>query len=239
MNQDQAFCPELYDLLTTNRAIGASGKVYEGVTGHSTQNNLFALRALMRHLKAERTLETGFAFGGSCLQMTATHREMGHAPARQHVAIDPLQATMFDSCGLVRLAAAGLEPYLDFRGESSSLALPQLVREGRRFDLIYIDGSHVFEGVLIDTYYSTRLLREGGIMAFDDSSLDQVAKVLKFIRRNQKHCLEEIDLSPFRPDDRSARKWRIARALGRAQLIAFGRRGEVERNEWHIPLRQF
>jgi predicted O-methyltransferase YrrM len=234
-----SFCPQLEDLLVTNRATGASGKVFENPTGHSTVNNLLTLRSLMHHLKAERTLETGLAFGGSCLLFTSTHREMGHAPDAQHVAIDPLQRTMFDLAGVTRVEKEGLRPYLDFRGDSSVHVLPHLLREDKRFDLIYIDGSHLFEEVLIDCYYCTRLLREGGIMALDDSTVDQVAKAIAFLRTNQTHCLREVDLAPHRADEGKSLKYRAAKLLNKAQLTAFERHGNPERQAWAIPLNPF
>lgn len=50
----------------------------------------------------------------------------------------------------------------------STCALPKLLSEGRRFDLIYIDGSHTAPDVLSDAVDAFRLLREGGILIFDD-----------------------------------------------------------------------
>ena len=41
--------------------------------------------------------------------------------------------------------------------------------KGERFDMIYIDGSHEFDEVFVDAYYSYRLLSPGGIMLLDDS----------------------------------------------------------------------
>ena len=46
--------------------------------------------------------------------------------------------------------------------------LPQLVDEGLQFDLIYVDASHTALDVLADVALSWRLLREGGVMIFDD-----------------------------------------------------------------------
>ena len=40
--------------------------------------------------------------------------------------------------------------------------------EKRYFDLIYIDGSHFFNDVLIDAIKSFELLKKGGIIIFDD-----------------------------------------------------------------------
>ena len=53
---------------------------------------------------------------------------------------------------------------------SSDLALAKLLTEGRKnqFDFIYIDGSHQAPDVLCDAVLAFRLLRAGGVMAFDD-----------------------------------------------------------------------
>lgn len=50
----------------------------------------------------------------------------------------------------------------------STKALPLLLSEGKRFDFVYIDGSHVASDVLQDAVDCFRLLREGGAMIFDD-----------------------------------------------------------------------
>jgi predicted O-methyltransferase YrrM len=234
---DIDFCPELEDLLKSRHAVGASGQVFENVVGTSTPNNLHILQSLMG-AKPKRTLETGFAFGASCLTFTALHRRNGAKPAQQHVAIDPMQGTLFDSAGLRAIERAGLAGYLDFRGETSALAMADLLRQGLKFDLIYLDGSHFFEEVLIDAYYATRLLNDGGVMLFDDSTIPDVAKVLRYLRRNQAHCLTEMDLGPFHPSGRSI-KYRLARRLGRAQLTAFRRHGSTEGRDWHLRVVDF
>ena len=54
--------------------------------------------------------------------------------------------------------------------ENSDIALSNLIASGHvnTFDLIYIDGSHQAADVLCDAVLSFRLLRNGGIMIFDD-----------------------------------------------------------------------
>ena len=39
--------------------------------------------------------------------------------------------------------------------------------------MIYVDGSHNFEHVFIDAYYSVQLLDMGGVVLFDDSIEDR------------------------------------------------------------------
>ena len=84
-------------------------------------NNLIVLRGLMLELKPEHTLEVGLSFGGSCLVFTASHRDLGHAPAGQHVALDPFQKQVWDDAGLVAVEKGGLAGYLDFRSAFSSI----------------------------------------------------------------------------------------------------------------------
>ena len=50
----------------------------------------------------------------------------------------------------------------------SSHALAELITEERTFDFIYIDGSHIARDVLIDACMSWPMLKNGGVMVFDD-----------------------------------------------------------------------
>ena len=50
----------------------------------------------------------------------------------------------------------------------SANALAEFASEGRRFDLIYIDGSHTRDNVFIDALLSWKLLNMNGVLIFDD-----------------------------------------------------------------------
>ena len=54
--------------------------------------------------------------------------------------------------------------------ERSEIVLSQLLSSGYEsyFDFIYVDGSHQAPDVLMDAVLAFRLLRKGGVMAFDD-----------------------------------------------------------------------
>jgi predicted O-methyltransferase YrrM len=54
----------------------------------------------------------------------------------------------------------------------SAEVLPLLRSDGEVFDLIYIDGSHWRDDVMVDCLLSWRLLAPGGVMIFDDYQLD-------------------------------------------------------------------
>jgi predicted O-methyltransferase YrrM len=44
--------------------------------------------------------------------------------------------------GLEILEEAGIKSLVEFHGEKSHLALPQFLKEGRQFDLAFVDGNH-------------------------------------------------------------------------------------------------
>ena len=69
------------------------------------------------------------------------------------------------------------------RSDQAMLAL-----EGSEFDLIYVDGDHAAPSVLTDAVMAWRLLRDGGIMIFDDFGADDDS-----VRRGVNafaHCFE-------------------------------------------------
>ncbi len=51
---------------------------------------------------------------------------------------------------------------------TSVAALDGLIAAGRSFDLVYVDGSHRRDDVLIDTLLSWRMLNDGGRLIWDD-----------------------------------------------------------------------
>ena len=229
-----ASCPVLAELLEQGRSLGRSGKVFDDLSALSTRSNVETLHSLMLHLEPTRTLEVGLAFGGSALSICTAHRDLGRPPTHQHVAIDPYQTTVWDSCGLEALERASLLDYVEFHEANSALALPKLLIAESEFGFAYIDGSHLFEDVFVDAYFVLRMIVLGGVVAFDDSTNPHVAKVLRFLRRNCKAGLREMDLTAFRTR-RGGLPYRLARRLGKVQLTAFQRVGSVER-AWNSQL---
>ena len=225
-------------MLSTRRTIGRTGKVFEGLGALSSINTLVTLRNLYLDLKPQRSLEVGLSFGASALLFTGSHREAGKPGNRQHVALDPFQSSVWDDAGLLRIERAGLASSLDFRSAFSRIELPRLLEEGTRFDFIYVDGSHLFEDVFVDAYYSCRLLTEGGVLAFDDCSDPHVAKVIRFLQRNCRDGLRELDLEPYRTGIGQSLRYRSARLLGRVQMRAFRCVGKVER-VWNTSFHNF
>jgi predicted O-methyltransferase YrrM len=129
---------------------------------------------------AERTIEVGLAFGMSTLFLCQAVLERGG----RHVAIDPFQQESWNGAGLRTLREAGVEEIVDVIEEESQLALPRLVREGREFDFAFVDGDHRFEGVFLDLYFMSRLVRPGGLVVVDDTWMPAVRMALAYVERN-------------------------------------------------------
>jgi hypothetical protein len=219
--------PDIHALLHAGHIIGRSGKVFRDLGALSTTNNLIILAGLIQKLQPKRTLEIGMSFGGSAFLFAEGHRRLGQPAAKQHVVLDPFQSTVWDDCGLLAIERAELAGYMDFRPDKSCLALPDLLREEARFDLAYIDGSHLFEDVFVDAYYVMRLLSPHGIVAFDDSTNSHVRKVLRFVDRVLPESLRRVDLSAYRQS--GGIRYRVASWLGHAQMTAYQRVGDVDR----------
>ena len=134
---------------------------------------------------AVRGIETGMAFGMSSLCIADALRR--NSASSELVSIDPCQTTDWKGAGLHLLARAGLSTTL--LEESSQLALPRLAAEGQRFDFGFIDGWHTFDHTLIDFFYIDMMLRDGGIVVFDDVGYPAIHAVVRFVLTNRDYEL--------------------------------------------------
>jgi predicted O-methyltransferase YrrM len=145
-----------------------------------------ALRDLAIAEGAERTIEVGLALGMSALFLCQAVLPRGG----RHVAIDPFQRESWNGAGLRTLREAGVEGWVEVIEEESQLALPRLVAEGREFDFAFVDGDHRFEGVFLDLYFMTRLVRMGGLIVVDDMWMPAVRTAVAYVEKNLGATLE-------------------------------------------------
>lgn len=231
------FCPQLKSLLEIKKITGKTGKNFDDIGAASTVNNLLALRVLCLEIKPKNTLEIGFAYGASCLAIASSYRDLNYLPSHQHTTIDPYQSTVWDNTGRLMVESANLEDYVDVRENFSYYVLPQLLAEGKNFDLIYIDGSHLFEDVFIDFYYSNKLLSQQGLILFDDSFDPHIRKVINFIDKNFSQTYEKLNLSYIHSGIKKI-KYSLAVKLKKNQLTVYRKRGENER-PWNTSFKHF
>jgi predicted O-methyltransferase YrrM len=101
------------------------------------------LRRWVTEEKAKHSIEIGLAYGYSALHICEALLQ-GDEPDVRHVVIDPWQSaeTGFSGGGLENLKNAGVYDMIECYEEESQLALPRLLKEGRKFDFAFIDGNH-------------------------------------------------------------------------------------------------
>jgi predicted O-methyltransferase YrrM len=149
-----------------------------------------ALRAWVVREHAMCTIEIGLAYGISALFICEGLLMNAHNNVR-HVVVDPYQ-TGFKNCGLQSLEAGGAADLIEFHAEESQILLPRFLSEGRRFELAFIDGSHLFERVFLDLIYLGWLVHPGGIIFVDDYQLPAIVRGVSFCLTNLGWVLEEV-----------------------------------------------
>ncbi|MCY3637989.1 MAG: class I SAM-dependent methyltransferase, partial [Chloroflexi bacterium] len=139
---------------------------------------------------AVHTIEIGLGYGVSALHVCEGLIMNGN-PGARHVVLDPNQLRRFSDCGLQVLEDAGVRQFVEHYAELSEIALPQFLKEGRSFDLGFVDGNHRFDGVFLDLFYLGRLVRKGGILILDDYNLPGVRRAVSFFVSNLDWKIED------------------------------------------------
>jgi predicted O-methyltransferase YrrM len=85
----------------------------------------------------------------------------------EHVARDLLPPAGLEAVFDANVALVDASRVRKIVGDSRRV-LVDLLDEGARFDLIYVDGSHVALDVIVDAALAWRLLANGGFIVFDD-----------------------------------------------------------------------
>ena len=133
------------------------------------------LRTLINTYNPTSTLEIGCAEGVS--SMVICEAIDGE---NIHTILDPNQSGHWKNMGVNNLKKSGLNNYTLIE-DYSEFVLPALLKEGRQFDFIFVDGWHTFDHVLLEFFYINRLLSIGGIVAFDDVALLPLNRVMRYI----------------------------------------------------------
>lgn len=189
MRTDQS--PVIERLRHVREAIYQSGEV-PAMTGKPhqvwpiglTRDRGEALRDLIVREGAVTAIETGFAFGMSAswllegLLLNGERR--GETTNVRLTSVDPFATRAWRDAGVRHLNDAGVSDHHELHREGSELVLPRLVAEGRRFDVVFVDGDHRFEYVFTDVLYARRLVRQRGLIVVDDAWMPSVRKCTAF-----------------------------------------------------------
>lgn len=137
------------------------------------------LQGLVRQIDASVAVEIGLAYGLSALFICEVLAEQ---EAPRFISIDPLQSE-WKEIGLLNLENAGFLGFTDFHRDYSHVVLPQLLRDGVTIDFAFVDADKTFDSNLHDAMYLTRLLRVGGILAFDDCEYPSLRRLVRYLAK--------------------------------------------------------
>jgi predicted O-methyltransferase YrrM len=98
----------------------------------------------------------------------------------RHIVSDPFQHSLWRGIGLRNLEEAGYGGMLEFHERRSEFLLPDLADQGTELDFAFVDGWHTFDQVMVEFYYINRMLRVGGVVAFDDADRRTVNRVIRY-----------------------------------------------------------
>ena len=138
------------------------------------------LTDIIQNLNATTTLEVGMAYGVSTLYICDALATLKPKHPARHIVLDPFQSTQWRGIGLANVHQAGYGTMVELHEERSEFALPRLVQEGVRLDFAFVDGWHTFDHVLVELFYLDRMLRPGGVIAFDDADRRSVNRVIRY-----------------------------------------------------------
>jgi len=157
----------------------------------------------------QTTLEVGAGVGVGTLAMCEAL--LAGRGGGDHTVVDPY--AFGGDVAVHALRDAGVDGMVTRLREPSQLALPRMVGEGRRFDLILVDGGHRFDDVFLDLVYADRLLEPGRVVVIDDLWMPAIRAATSYIERNLGYALEPGAL----PEGFRRRRWR--RPAGRVAVL--------------------
>ena len=165
---------------------------------------------LMRYANGRDCLEIGSAFGFSAITMA-------RADASSVVAVDSHWNSNSNQWKdtlpvmLSNLDAYGVTGKVTILKLPSEEALPALVKQGKKFGLIFVDADHSREAVLHDVSWAKQLLTEDGVIACHDYGLHGIETVT---------CAVD-DLFPEGPDEFAGTLF-VTRLKEKAQISLSG-----------------
>ena len=162
--------------------------------------------------KPKATLEIGMAYGYSTLYFLAAiaKNQVGH-----HTSVDPFQRSYWHGIGLAHAQAlapaSGSDSAFRLIEDRSDRVATDLARARATFDVIFIDGNHRFDDVLVDFYLYAPLCAIDGHIIFDDVRMSSIRTVIAFVRANRTDFVEvptaEPNICVFRKTGDDTREW--------------------------------
>ena len=210
---DDPFGSTLLSMYQGNPQRGFDGQMHrlDNITKISPEQGMW-LYDLCLSSKPQSTLEIGMAYGFSTLFFLGA---IAKNRLGRHTAIDPFQKSHWHGIGLTLAneysATLGDNSAFHFIEDRSDRAATDLAREKQCFDIVFVDGNHRYDDVLVDFYLYSQLVSNGGLIIFDDMWMSSVKSAVEFIRTNRRDFGEIVSPVPnvavFQKVGNDCRRW--------------------------------
>jgi predicted O-methyltransferase YrrM len=170
----------LLDIFGTKQVRAEDGS-FLPLHSNTTLEQCKFLQELINEVRPDSSLEVGLAYGIS----TVAILEALSKPGKEfhHRVIDPFQQDWKD-IGLLNIERAGFMDKVTFYRKFSDQVLPELTAQGLKVQFAYIDSTKVFDILMTDVYYITKMLETGGILALDDCGWPGIRILARFLSQH-------------------------------------------------------
>jgi predicted O-methyltransferase YrrM len=178
---------EFADVITSlhrgDRQKGTDGLMHQidSITGIPMRDGL-QIYDIVRKKKPKKTLEIGFAYGVSTMYFLAGLKANGFG---SHTAIDPFEETDWNGIGLMKVKEVGMQKFFEFMPERSHPALTRLADHKQLFEIIFIDGAHLYDVAFADFVLADAVCPKGCYILLHDSWMSSVQRIISFIEKNR------------------------------------------------------
>jgi predicted O-methyltransferase YrrM len=207
--------PTAESIIATGEVTDASGRPIQ-LHSHTSLEQCRFLKDLIGRTNASRCLEIGLAYGISSL---AICEAISQSPGASLISIDPFQDGAWSGIGRLNLQRAGFGDIVEFHQRPSFEVLPALLGDGRAIHFAYVDSVKVFDMLLVDAFYITRLLEVGGTLVFDDCDWPGVRALVRYLA-SMPHLRIVAKFDRMKPSQRRRIASRIISAIpGREKIF--------------------
>jgi predicted O-methyltransferase YrrM len=117
------------------------------------------------------TLEVGCASGLSSLYIARGRLKAGKFSDNSMHIIDLKQTTHWHNIGRKAIEQAGIKDKVSFYEQAAHTVLPELLKKGLRIQFAFLDGWHLTDYVMLETFYCDKILDTGGVLMYHDMHL--------------------------------------------------------------------
>jgi len=150
----------------------------------------YFLYQVIKKNKFKNILEIGMENGISSLYICSALKESDNSNECKLTSIDPLQTIVWENTGIQTLRDAGLTKYHKLITEEGYFSLPKLVKEDKKYDLIFINGNQLFDYIILNIFFANKLLKINGMMIINNFKHESVNKAYNFFKLNYQNYNE-------------------------------------------------